>query len=936
MRIYLLCICFFFGCIFCALAQEANYPAFEKGKKVMYSQKDSAYFYFQKSIVKAKKEEDVEQTLRSYLFLVYTNGYFFDLKNLRKNLQSVDLFMQNNAQFSSYEYRVYYQHYFRLTWGNYYYKLGNYTKAESIFLDLYEDLQAETPAYGAPTHANFVKNTLSYLSYIYANIGKIDLARTYLNKNSMPKEVNGEVKAYYELSLADLALKEGDAKVVEKHSQKALQFYRSHNQAHKYGNNILSSYLLLINSYLKQKKVEKALAVLSTMSTTWKDVKNPGFYYKIEILKAETYSQLHEPSEAMRYYQKALDLLIDYYHSETHPEIAEVYAGMAEVFAVQQKFEQSLTYFQKAFKALSASSNSKTLFPSPKEVSSKLSLLKILKQKQDVLMQIYSIEKKLQFVEKALETGEEIVRTLDALRPEFSSKMDRKILLEETYPAFYTMMNAAFLLYENTGEEKYMAKAFYFSEKSKAVLLLEAVQKTRIVDFANIPDSLLRQERQLLASINYVEKKLFQKPTDTVARKKRFEMKQQLSAYMHGLKKSYPKYYAIKYDTEIVNLSDVQAELSKNTAMLDYYLTDTFLYTFVIGKKETAFIRTPFDSLDSRRVLEVQKLLSHPQVGTLASLQQKSALLYQQLIPALPSSVNTLLIARSDILNYLPFEALFSVKKKAYLLDEYVVSYLNSATLYAECVDKKDTQKQEKILAFAPNFKADKLPKELVRAGLGPLLYNKEEVESIASHFKGEILLGEEASKIAFEEKAKNFSLIHLATHAIIDDQFPDYSYLAFSPTDSTTNKLYIHDLYNYDLQANLVVLSACETGLGDLHKGIGMLSLAKGFKYAGATAMLTTLWKIDDESSAELMDYFYTNLAEGMPKNLALQKAKLTYLKNTDDPLQKHPYYWAGFVLTGNTSPVVEAGISIWWWLLIGVVILGGSFFFVRSRKSK
>ncbi len=137
------------------------------------------------------------------------------------------------------------------------------------------------------------------------------------------------------------------------------------------------------------------------------------------------------------------------------------------------------------------------------------------------------------------------------------------------------------------------------------------------------------------------------------------------------------------------------------------------------------------------------------------------------------------------------------------------------------------------------------------------------------------------------------------------------------------------------NLNADMVTLSACQTGIGKLKKGQGMLSLSKGFYYAGAKSLVNTLWKINDKSTVKLMEYFYEGLSKGYSKSEALRKAKLKYLETTDDELLKHPYYWAAFVVSGDVSPISNNN-TLWWVFGIGVVTLLLIGFYLKKRFQK
>ena len=169
---------------------------------------------------------------------------------------------------------------------------------------------------------------------------------------------------------------------------------------------------------------------------------------------------------------------------------------------------------------------------------------------------------------------------------------------------------------------------------------------------------------------------------------------------------------------------------------------------------------------------------------------------------------------------------------------------------------------------------------------------------------KGRTLIAEEATRENFFTLGPDYQILHFATHGKVNDDAVNYSYIAFTPTGEAedANLLYLRDLYNIRLSAALVVLSACETGVGQLHKGEGMVSLARGFSYAGVGSILMTFWNINDQCTAEIMQSFYRQLRKSMPKDEALRKAKLNYL-NGQNKSDAHPFFWAAYIPTGDMT---------------------------------
>ena len=234
-------------------------------------------------------------------------------------------------------------------------------------------------------------------------------------------------------------------------------------------------------------------------------------------------------------------------------------------------------------------------------------------------------------------------------------------------------------------------------------------------------------------------------------------------------------------------------------------------------------------------------------------------------------------------------------------------------------------------MAIAPSFLGneidDTLGSQIVtrkiirpRDVLMPLLFNKKEAATVNEIMGGDLLANENATLGNFYKKASAYNILHLATHGKANDKNGDYSYIAFSEiNDSISSYLYAKDLYNLNLNADLVTLSACETGIGELQLGEGIIGQTSAFIYAGAKSLATTLWSIDDAGTSDLMSYFYKNIKSGMRKDIALQKAQLEYLNNSEKP---HPYFWSGFILTGEVTPI-NNDWSYWW-------VIGGLFLMV------
>ena len=210
---------------------------------------------------------------------------------------------------------------------------------------------------------------------------------------------------------------------------------------------------------------------------------------------------------------------------------------------------------------------------------------------------------------------------------------------------------------------------------------------------------------------------------------------------------------------------------------------------------------------------------------------------------------------------------------------------------------------------------------ELIRSIITPLRHNVEEARSVSTLFDGDLLMAKSATKSRFLELASEYQILHLATHAKANEKHGTYSFIAFTSQDSLDSYLYANELYGLNLNAQMVVLSACETGIGELRKGEGVYGLTNSCFYSGAQSVVTSLWNVNDRATSTLFNSFYTSLKDGQRKDVAMQKAKTEYLDKTKYP---DPFFWAAFVPMGNMAPIStdDSGTNRIW-LVVGLLLL-------------
>jgi len=494
--------------------------------------------------------------------------------------------------------------------------------------------------------------------------------------------------------------------------------------------------------------------------------------------------------------------------------------------------------------------------------------------------------------------------------------------------------------------------AFDLAERSKAFVLFEAMKDADAMHIAGIPDSLLERERDLRLGIAFFEKRQ-QELRDSMLQKsdslgidlgsKLLDLKKRHETLIRFFEEKYPEYYQAKYGLATISVADVQAILRPGQTLLEYTIGDSTIFAFVVRPDHFSVHELPRDfpleqTVDSLTRLGIYAYYTLPEGKRPPAVEKSSArnytnaarLLYEKLVaPVAEHLTEELVIVPDGVLGYVPFEALlsgeparrsvFSTYEPHFLLQRHRISYSYSATLLREMRDRRHRiEPQAGALALAPFFRqdtaalharADSAGLFTLRDAFGPLAASGDEAYAVAKITGGSALYGPDASLDAFRQRAPQHRILHLSTHGKADDRLGDYAYLALGvPGDTTAfDKLYARDLYGIGLNADLVVLSACETTTGKLRRGEGIVSLARAFSFAGAKSLVTTLWKVNDRATKDLMLDFYGHLHDGQTKDVALWQAKRDFLAKTRDvdAGRLHPFFWAGVVAIGDMRPV-------------------------------
>ncbi len=705
---------------------------------------------------------------------------------------------------------------------------------------------------------------------------------------------------------------------------------------------VLWSYSYLSYLYLSMEDLEKAGYWLDQASIHLEENfkgKNMTYelyiYMTVKMIYLKEINQLEDAIESFEDEFEVLDFS-DLQHIGVHD-----FTDIGKIYGIAGRYEKALYFFQLGLASVSKNKDilrNELLNPSIKHLPLRKQNLKLLPEKAKLLNQYYQHSGNKEYIYSAFDAYLKTFEYIELMRKKLSRKEGRKMLSETTFTIYEDAIAVALELYKLTKNTYYQEQALLFSEKSKVGLLLEEIVD-QYLKSALVPDSLLEMEQKIQIDLVFYEQLLYKEKAKSkkdslkikVWEKKLVELRRGEGNFEKELRENYPKYYQLKHNFKRASAKDIQNALNFNQLFIEFFFGDEELYVFGIqsdsseGQANLMIHRVKdVELLQS----EVEQLITYSQDpnSSITDYANASYSLYQKLLKPfltqIGNEIEELVIVPDGMLGYLPFEALivkepnddlsrFNIQNQSYLVKDFHVSYTYSGSLFfqyqnTEKLALKPIQTNEALIAYAPTFYGDSNGL-LVRScseNLTSLDCAAIEVESIGEQLKGETLIGDKATKQHFLEKAMNSPILHLATHACMDDEDSDFNRIYFANEEYLTSL----ELYTLQLQTQLTVLSACNTGSGQLVKGEGIMSLARGFIAAGCPSLVTTLWGVNDCATKRLMSHFYQHLYNGENKAQALRNAKLDFLKDEETTRQElHPFYWAGFVQLGESSAIFQ-----------------------------
>lgn len=636
------------------------------------------------------------------------------------------------------------------------------------------------------------------------------------------------------------------------------------------------------------------------------------------------------------------------------------YLAIGQAFMEMGAYDSALVYLQTAIQNYTYGFHSDHIAdnPSPNSEFTGWRILECLRDKGKALQALARSAPQAGHLEMAHATYLLAAKVIQTYRKGYKDSGSRLILSENALPIYEGAITTALDLFAATGDEKYAVIAFGFAERSQGLALMEGRWEVEARSQEGLPGDLGGRRQGIQRDLAFYQGKILAErqsgeKADSIKLSHWegmvFDLKRELEAWEAEVIRHRPNYLSAKHKAfELAPNALSDPKLASEEALIEFFIGQKELFTFCLSQKGLKTYRTPLPSNLEEQIATFLRC-----TGDFSFVHDSAAASYQSYIsvahelhalllaPALADleaqGISQLIIVPNGSLHQIPFEALLTqpvTQAKVnflslpYLIRTCQIRYANSYGLLLNHPPQIEDFKG--CLAFAPAYSkaAPSVTRGelgILRSGPAQLRGAQGEVQALAElGLSGKFLFGEDATEAHFKSLAPEYSLIHLALHGQTDSEEPLSSRILFSstPEDSCEDGiLHAYELPALSLQTDLLVLSACESGIGKFRPGEGVMSLGRNFMAAGVRMVVMTLWQVEDQASSKLITLFYEHIAAGIPTAEALHRAKIEFLENADSRLA-HPFYWAGYVSYGEERALGVAGGENEGWMFLGIGI--------------
>ncbi|NOS94485.1 MAG: CHAT domain-containing protein [Cyclobacteriaceae bacterium] len=788
-----------------------------------------------------------------------------------------------------------------------------------------------------------IKKYASYyidLGITYWNDGDYDNAEAYYHKSlSLLTEAGpsfGEkdkVRAYISLGLVYWS---------KRHLMKAADHYQialriMERDPSNYAKDLSITYNNLGNLLSESKQYDSAVHYFTRAISNLEEVKKTPFFNLVEGFRAQflnnlgiTLVHLQKHDEAERTYLQSLQILKTYSDKNL---LAKVHLNLGTCYQKKQEWQKSISNLQhglnlkkEIYGAMHAEvSKAYNLFGELHIAKREFRLASLyfdsaIRYNPKVIVDGVSVYSSLEEIWYSISGGVECIQQQNLLTKSeakleslfltaksqlvytFLHSQD-ELLMEDIQMLFNRFFTAYYTLYEKGKGKKHLQRLWEIAEYKKGLKINSQLNQL-VALHQLIPKPLAELERSLRDSLSQlVNLKMMDKATNQTD-SSLLLLRNQYDNLVQKFESEYPSYFALRYALPETDLDKLLKSIQHSDVIINYFETPEKLYSIVVHKDST-YAQAHHGEIN-KRISEMNQALFTNQPELLKS---NAALLQQLILPTFKTAgIRHLIILPDGNMWSVQFTLLPGYLPNSLLGQELNITYQYTATNNQPT--RRANSNNGKVLAFsASSLESNETQYYTTFRNINDEIPGaSQEVQQIASVRDGDYFFGAGATETVFKLNAPEYQILHLATHGDLNLKEPNYSNLIFSKNDTINDGLlHAYEIYSLHLNAELAVLSACNSGNGQIRNGDGIISLGRAFAFAGVNSLLLSKWEVSDATAPLIMKYFYEGLEEGLTKSEALRLAKLKFLKNDADNITSSPYYWDSFYILGSDEPIAK-----------------------------
>jgi CHAT domain-containing protein len=633
---------------------------------------------------------------------------------------------------------------------------------------------------------------------------------------------------------------------------------------------------------------------------------------------------------ALSLFKEVLDLRLNIFE-ETSSQVPDAYLFIGQIFNKMGNPDSSIFYYRKSVEKIVPEIFSPDApdFNLTDRIGNKFFLIPNIHGIANYYAERYISTNNAEFLRNSMELYKLCDTLLDQSRAQLQFQESKLMYTSQASEIYEDAIKLLYHAHVNSNDSSYLELIFHFMEKKRSRILLDNVHRQEFQFTVEGSDTSLQYNSHIHSKLYEIQEKLNRltirenSSEYNQLQSSLFDLIKEVDRTELLLKEKYPRYFELENKSGSIYISELQEKL-QNETIIEYLWGEQVIYALKITRNEADIIQIP--NSDNLRT-QITNLLSSLRNDSLYNDRgyeqfiNSAGYIFETLVAPLTGSsfdlerdgIKNLIIIPDGEISFIPFEVLLykttnsntiNYKDLDYLISQVNIYYAFSGS-YLFLNDQSKIKPGTRILAFAPsndNNSETVSEGRTIRNDKNALPGSISETREIAEHLRGRFMFGNDASETSFKQLSPDYKLIHLALHGYSDPLDYRRSTLLFNKETDSLNDglLYPYELISIPLNAELIVLSACETGIGKYQSGEGLLSIGWAFAYSGCKSLITSLWKANDYHTMQLMNNFYSSIQDRHHATFAISESKRKFLQQADE-LSAHPANWATFVYYGS-----------------------------------